>query len=281
MAVVRFRPSAKYTPDIGELIAIDIRITDAYGLTSVTGEVVYDDELVSFIGGYYGNFLNVGGTPRLRGDHIFIDVEDTNNPAQITGGLLATLNFTVIKKQELEFTLRNFDGEDANGRVVISEYPPAVFEDPTDIEVENLIDDINIQETIPVIQDPTVLTDTTVIPQVEHLLTESNDNYELVRLYEGDSDKGESIQWEWETNDFPLPDIYTVVSGIFVVHSGTPQKMRIQVFIEGEEVEDSMFTPTKANRFRKGLHARGNQLKVIVSGDGEPPPMAQIDIEYS
>ena len=292
MAVVRIDPSRKFTPNVGEILTLDIKIADGLGIHTIRGEVEYDNDLVSFIGGFYGNFLNAAGTPRDTGTTALIDIDDDNNPATRGGGTVASLNFRVIHKQELEFDIRNFTAEDENGIVNISEEPGVTFENPVNIDFEKLLEDADIPQTIPVVQDPTPLTENTLIPSpqdtqstevalTEHLLSVIEDRHELIRLYTGDDDDGQPIKWEWETNDFPLPDNYTVVSAVYVMHSGRPTEMRLQVFVEGKKVEDSMFTPSKSNRFYKGIHARGNQLKVIVSGVGEPPPISQIDIEYN
>lgn len=116
----------------------------------------------------------------------------------------------------------------------------------------------------------------------DHIVHVSTDASQVVRLYESASDGGRQLPWEWESNEFELADEYTIVSGIYVVHSDTNvAPVRVQVYSEGELVKDRMFTPSKRNRYRMGCHARGNQLKIIVSGTGPPPSISKIDIEYN
>lgn len=123
----------------------------------------------------------------------------------------------------------------------------------------------------------------------ESILYGLDQNNNLLRLYESDLDNEDPISWRWESNNLPMNDEYTTLTGIYVVHSsnaedfvgGVLPAISVRVDTEGKRGPVRTFTPDESNRYRMGMHARGNQFKVVVSGVGVPPAISKIDIEFS
>lgn len=284
MPLIRLDSSTSIIPDVGEYFSVDVKISGAFDVASIKGEVEYNPEHIKFPtgGGSVGTFFPVnvqGRTPYSIGDRVAIELIHDGGIDK-NGGTLVSLQFTVLSAVSTELTLRNFDVRDGDGQLrttstespLVLDAPPTQTTDPTEPTQSN--------PTLPTIEPPDSL-ETVVQEREEHLLEVADDGWQLVQLYESDRDNGEEFPWEWESNEFELPDSYTVVSGIYVEHSDTDiDPVRVQVFSEGEIVKDRMFTPSKRNRYRMGCHARGNQLKVIVSGTGPPPSISKIDIEF-
>ena len=114
-------------------------------------------------------------------------------------------------------------------------------------------------------------------------------NNNLLRLYESALDDEDPIPWHWESNNLPMNDEYTTLTGIYVVHSsnaedfadGVLPDVSVRVDTEGKRGTERIFKPSEFNRYRLGYHARGNQFKVVVSGVGVLPSISKVDIEFS
>ena len=123
----------------------------------------------------------------------------------------------------------------------------------------------------------------------ESILYGLDSNNNLLRLYEGVVDDKEPIHWYWESNNLPMNDEYTTLTGIYVVHSSNAEDfadgqlpaITVRVDVEGKRGPDRTFTPSEFNRYRLGYHARGNQFKIVIAGVGVPPSISKVDIEFS
>ena len=92
-----------------------------------------------------------------------------------------------------------------------------------------------------------------------------NSDNELVELYYGDTDDGDNIVCEWESNPAKVP-YQSVISGIHVYHDGSePGELTVGLKINNAgEYDDSTYTPDESNRFRAGFHGRGHRVQVRV-----------------
>ena len=111
------------------------------------------------------------------------------------------------------------------------------------------------------------------------LLAITNGN-ELVELYKGNTDKGDPIYWEWESQTITLPDISTIC-GVYIKVRPPYKPVNLSVIVDGTGVFGGTFTPSYPNRFLQGVYGRGTEFKVILTGSGEPPDIQDIEVEYS
>lgn len=99
---------------------------------------------------------------------------------------------------------------------------------------------------------------------------------QLVTLYDGDTDDGNQIEWEYHTHEWATPMIMPLHQ-VFVKVSGQSYPMHIAVRESGRDVgigED--WTPTQYNRFRFGFYGRGNLFSVSLYGFDNVPRIQSI-----
>ena len=104
----------------------------------------------------------------------------------------------------------------------------------------------------------------------------------LIELYNGDTDAPNDVTptWEWESQTITLPDISTI-TGVYINVRPPYKEINLSVLVDGAGVFGGSFTPSYPNRFLQGVYGRGTEVKVIISGTGEPPNIQNIQVEYS
>ena len=105
-------------------------------------------------------------------------------------------------------------------------------------------------------------------------------NQQLVKLYEGDDDSGAEISWTWESQSFSFDDIHTF-SAIYVKTRTPFKQVRGHIIVNDVGVKDINFVPRPNNRFMSGFYGRGSEIKIILTGSGEPPIINGIEIEFA
>lgn len=301
MANISLQTNAIVVPDRNEKVEIDVYIDDALNIESITGDITFNTDALEFLYGSYiygsdAYFNNADGKiPTLSEDRINIEqisgtnrlvplIQGTTLLVPITEGIIATLTFKVLERVDLEFSaidflMRGIDGNSVSPNSVsgVTIEVTSLSDDTT--QIENNVDYSDVEDPVipaPVTHESFVKEET---DDTYHLVQESTRQDNLLRLYESETDAGKAIGWEWESNPLTLPE-FTTLNAVYVVHSGEATSMRVRVLVKEVLRVDRNFTPSPRNRYRMGCHARGNQFRIIVSGQGQPPPISNIDIEY-
>ena len=84
----------------------------------------------------------------------------------------------------------------------------------------------------------------------------------------------------WESNIMNADDIVTF-SALYVNVRPPYVPIEVLIDIDGETIDGGEFVPQYSNRFQYGFYGRGTELKVRLSGVGDPPAMRNIQIEFA
>ena len=114
----------------------------------------------------------------------------------------------------------------------------------------------------------------------ESILYAVRDDNQLLRLFEGDDDDGDDIEWAWESNELGFANDYTTFGELYCHHSGEPSDVNVEIEVNGSVVANRSFEPSKGNRYRFGFHGSGSLLKAKVSGVGMVPRFSLFDLEF-
>ena len=114
----------------------------------------------------------------------------------------------------------------------------------------------------------------------ESILYAVRDDNQLLRLFEGDDDDGDDIEWAWESNEIGFPSDFTTLGELYLRHNGEASEVDVEVEVDERIVATRPFEPKRNNKFRFGFHANGGTIKAKVSGTGAVPRFRGFELEF-
>ena len=115
----------------------------------------------------------------------------------------------------------------------------------------------------------------------ESILYGIDNDGNLYQLYESDDDAGEPVTWEIATAGISLPNF----SNVQYVYVNTDQNATTPIDVELRDDVDILatksFMPSQSNQFRQGFFQRANRIYTKISGEGDPPFISSMEVEFN
>ena len=110
-------------PDIGDLLSVNIDITDGKGVAGFEFKLTYNDAVLEFSEAELGDFLPAGAfavPPKAEGNTVLYGATAIGTTAVGTDGTLATFSFKVLAQKESEITFLSAKLSDAVAKEIQS-----------------------------------------------------------------------------------------------------------------------------------------------------------------
>ena len=95
-----------------------------------------------------------------------------------------------------------------------------------------------------------------------------------------DRDAGDDTRWSWESQTYIMGQLTRFNSLIFKTTTITHRDINIITEVDGTAVEKS-FIPTYRNRGESSVRMQGTEFRFTMSGEGKPPEINAIYLEYN